>query len=519
MERRAQDHNVPSMSSPGTDPASIAGLDSRTQPAILIRMLPNTFDASALRNMLLFSKDLRDCKFLDTDDRRHHTAIATFGSMSDAQEAQERLNGKSNEGTQMIVEMVSAYDDHLGSRRNTIDVTNGRHLSTSAASSASSTNPLSRSRFSFSSYPRVQDNSPPLSSPQNTARLQNLFSPTSPVANGISGNSLIHDDLGDEETGQLLNETLPHARNGHLGFSRHSSNHAPPISALGGLSLTTSMTNGNGTGIMSSGDSGVVSPRTFSAIQSPSSITPPSNMGGNQPKSNWVFNRPRQSMPPANPADQNPPCNTLYVGNLPPNTCEDELKALFSRQRGYKRLCFRTKHNGPMCFVEFEDINYAAQTLDNLYGTMLTNSVKGGIRLSFSKNPLGVRRDQLNGSISPLSPQSMGSSFSSGNGAPFATANGPPPGLPPPMPHGQIGFGSVSPQSPTARAYDHSSGLSDHAFHPQMHQQRRASNYTHQTVNQPARFGSLSHGVPQTYGNHAGSLNGSFAGLSNGHLA
>lgn len=92
-----------------------------------------------------------------------------------------------------------------------------------------------------------------------------------------------------------------------------------------------------------------------------------------------------------NPADQNPPCNTLYVGNLPLSTSEDELKSLFSRQPGYRRLCYRTKSNGPMCFVEFEDVGYAMKALGLLQGVCLSSSVKGGIRLSFSKNPLGVR--------------------------------------------------------------------------------------------------------------------------------
>ncbi|KAG2171923.1 hypothetical protein INT43_001399 [Umbelopsis isabellina] len=101
-------------------------------------------------------------------------------------------------------------------------------------------------------------------------------------------------------------------------------------------------------------------------------------------------------IPAQNPADQNPPCNTLYVGNLPPNTSEDELKALFSRCVGYKRLSFRNKPNGPMCFVEFEDVACAAQALNDLYGNPLSNSVKGGIRLSYSKNPLGVRQNPTN---------------------------------------------------------------------------------------------------------------------------
>ncbi|RKP25184.1 hypothetical protein SYNPS1DRAFT_29072 [Syncephalis pseudoplumigaleata] len=94
------------------------------------------------------------------------------------------------------------------------------------------------------------------------------------------------------------------------------------------------------------------------------------------------------------PADQNPPCNTLYVGNLPVNAQEDELRRLFSRMRGYKRLCFRPKPGtGPMCFVEFDDIPCATHAMNELYGVPLSNSVKGGIRLSYSKNPLGVRQN------------------------------------------------------------------------------------------------------------------------------
>jgi hypothetical protein len=53
--------------------------------------------------------------------------------------------------------------------------------------------------------------------------------------------------------------------------------------------------------------------------------------------------------------------NTLYVGNLPtsppPNGypadhLEDVLREVFSSRPGYRKLCFRHKANGPMCFVE-----------------------------------------------------------------------------------------------------------------------------------------------------------------------
>ena len=137
--------------------------------------------------------------------------------------------------------------------------------------------------------------------------------------------------------------------------------------------------------------------------------------------------------PPANPADQNPPCNTLYVGNLPPDATEAELRALFLPQKGFRRLSFRTKnqssagpssatsHNhGPMCFVEFEDVAHATRALAELYGRALPrpngSNGKGGIRLSFSKNPLGVR--------GPGNPRRSSANQVPGTGTSTTNANG-----------------------------------------------------------------------------------------------
>ncbi|KAI8084626.1 uncharacterized protein BX664DRAFT_316172 [Halteromyces radiatus] len=130
-----------------------------------------------------------------------------------------------------------------------------------------------------------------------------------------------------------------------------------------------------------------------------------------------------------NPADQNPPCNTLYVGNLPPNTNEDELKQMFSKCLGYKRLSFRQKSNGPMCFVEFVDVACATQALQDLYGNPLSNSIKGGIRLSFSKNPLGVRQQ-------PLSSMNCNNNNASGSSM-MATS--------PPLSSGILGYNGFPP--------------------------------------------------------------------------
>jgi hypothetical protein len=58
------------------------------------------------------------------------------------------------------------------------------------------------------------------------------------------------------------------------------------------------------------------------------------------------------SSPSLNGMDQNPPCNTLYVGNLPNETTEEELYILFCQSPGYKRLSLKIRNTGPMCFVE-----------------------------------------------------------------------------------------------------------------------------------------------------------------------
>jgi len=55
-----------------------------------------------------------------------------------------------------------------------------------------------------------------------------------------------------------------------------------------------------------------------------------------------------------------------------------------------------------MCFVEFDDVSFATKALNDMYGHTLNGLIKNGIRLSYSKNPLGVRSPSLsNGSTGP----------------------------------------------------------------------------------------------------------------------
>lgn len=427
---------------------------------ILVRKLPLNTSLEALRSMLLFAKDLIDVDFVPSEhagDQRHVAALARFKTPAGAHEAKDRLNGKSNAAgdANMVVEIVpsGASLGAFGGRRRTVDLTamgvgSGGGLGLTSPTATNGGRQSSRYNGTFQSLEKLSP--PSAGEPFPQSDVNGIFSPRSPLGAAYSGENrgkaVINDDVEDD-TGRILANPVEFAKNGESGSvqmpaSRRLTNPAIPVSAFAGLSLNTN--GGPGAG----GVNSYASPRNMSrmppmqspppsGISSPRSQIPSgpggaSNLSG--PQSAWAnvnpyTNQRHPNYPPVNPADQNPPCNTLYVGNLPLDTSEDELKAMFSKQRGYKRLCFRTKQNGPMCFVEFEDISFATKALNELYGQPLHNSVKGGIRLSFSKNPLGVRTGQTgaNGGL----PGQPGLGSMGGISAPpgFAGANGPPPGL------------------------------------------------------------------------------------------
>ncbi|KAH7037240.1 uncharacterized protein B0I36DRAFT_63318 [Microdochium trichocladiopsis] len=411
---------------------------SPTSP-VLIRRLPADTTEEKLRLMLLFSQELVDVEMLSPDlseDAGLRSAVVKFKTPAAAQQAKDSLHGKSmSNDVEMIVEILSSSP--VSARRYPVDMppTTVPSVSSSLASNGPSSRQSHRFNGGFQSLEKI---SPPMSgiyatselpNPDSGTHYQSLFSPQSPIGNHlterarISGKSLIsHDAAEDDETRELLKDPVAYAENGPTQQRRATAPHLP-IARLASLSLNTAT---NGAASLPAYAHPNIAPlpnhgNTMSPTAMPNNSHSINYQLGGQP-----FQQ-RHNFPPVNPADQNPPCNTLYVGNLPIDTSEEELKAVFSKQRGYKRLCFRTKQNGPMCFVEFEDVSFATKALHELYGHPLHNSVKGGIRLSFSKNPLGVRSGQ-----SPN--QNSGGPMSSlngisGNAGGFTTANGPPPGL------------------------------------------------------------------------------------------
>jgi len=89
----------------------------------------------------------------------------------------------------------------------------------------------------------------------------------------------------------------------------------------------------------------------------------------------------------------NPPCNTLFIGNLGENTNETELRGLFSGQPGFRQMKVLRQERSTVCFIEYEDLHSAAAVHNNLQGAVLTSSERGGMRIQYSKNPFGRKKD------------------------------------------------------------------------------------------------------------------------------
>ena len=458
LERRSLDNKVPSQPSGGLGDGPPHSL-----PSILLRRLPQQMSLDALNSMLIFAEDFLDTNFIDSsDDHGFQSAVARFRTHEAASEACNRLHGKTNPtgDAQLLVEMVQSQSGGLGQGLG-VGKADGafpglaRHVSNPTSVRRTGSSARQSSRYFQSMGEKLAPiKIPPSTSENDVPDYDSFYSQQSPrgptFGDGqrITGKSMISEDANDE-TEDLLRDPLGYAKNDRSNsIKRSSSNAQPPVSRLAGLTLNTTNTNSNGSSMISPIGVTLGGSRQAQPFGSPNSELSPtgpvSPTGGSFPLSPQQFHR--HHYPPANPADQNPPCNTLYVGNLPLDTSEDELKAMFSKQRGYKRLCFRTKHNGPMCFVEFEDVSFATKALNELYGHPLHNSVKGGIRLSFSKNPLGVRTGQAN-SMNPTSPlQSPNGAGGIGCPPGFSTASGPPPGLsaPPGLASPPAGLGSSS---------------------------------------------------------------------------
>ncbi|KAF5581298.1 WHI3-like protein [Fusarium pseudoanthophilum] len=373
---------------------------------VLIRNLPLETSKESVRFMLVWSQDLVDVELLSVDPAEPHyrKALLKFRTRSGADNAKQLLDGCANTDNSALLRVEILSDEPPAVHQQPTEAVHSGFQSLENIS------------------PQTANVYPGHDLSQSDGNLQQIFSSPSPIGNRlnepgrVTGKSLIANETDDDSLDTLLYGNAP----------RRATVHSVPINGMEALSLNTN--------VPPSAPSSL--PHYGSGMSAQSGPMSPSGKGhyGYQAPNQSPYGR--MNYPHTNTADQNPPCNTLYVGNLPMDTAEEELKTLFSKQRGYKRLCFRTKGNGPMCFVEFEDIPFASKALTELYGKLLSNSNKGGIRLSFSKNPLGVRAGQNPAHANPGALGQMNGNLAASMnafGSANRTASGPPPGLPPPM--------------------------------------------------------------------------------------
>ncbi|KAF8460315.1 hypothetical protein BDZ91DRAFT_428513 [Kalaharituber pfeilii] len=380
--------------------------------SIIIKGLPGNTTEREVKSLLLFAGDLIQCGLRSSSPGGDKvTAWATFSSHEAALQAKTALDGKNGPQGVLTVELDKGSRPPIGARRNTTD----------GGLIGSQSNLYEKYTPHFPpglQGPGLGDFSPSASIESGSVYSEQLYSsPQSPVQFGDTASlgyrlpesniskALIAQDNNDDivDAAGFLYSQDPASVSSLLGNSkpRRATNPQPTLSQFGNLTNYALASNG-----ISQLNTNPLGTTQMTAGMMPTPVTSP--IGPPPPNHANFLYRQNRMLPAVNPSDQNPPCNTLYVGNLPVGTSEDELKALFSRQRGYKRLCFRTKQNGPMCFVEFED---------------------GGIRLSFSKNPLGVRSTPANGAAPiPGASQPYQQPYVNGPSG-FSTAQHAPPGL------------------------------------------------------------------------------------------
>ncbi|XP_022716531.1 RNA-binding protein with multiple splicing 2-like isoform X2 [Durio zibethinus] len=110
---------------------------------------------------------------------------------------------------------------------------------------------------------------------------------------------------------------------------------------------------------------------------------------------------PPSSYVPVQNTKDNPPCNTLFIGNLGENINEEELGGLFSAQPGFKQMKILRQERHTVCFIEFEDVNTATNVHHSLQGAVIPSSGSVGMRIQYSKNPFGKRKDSSHPVASP----------------------------------------------------------------------------------------------------------------------
>ncbi|XP_050232357.1 protein WHI4 [Mercurialis annua] len=82
------------------------------------------------------------------------------------------------------------------------------------------------------------------------------------------------------------------------------------------------------------------------------------------------------------------PCSTLFIANLGPNCTEDELRHTLSQYPGFNFLKVRAKGGMPVAFADFEEVEQATRALEDLQGTSLPSSDRGGMHIEYARSKM-----------------------------------------------------------------------------------------------------------------------------------
>eukprot|EP01097_Dermamoeba_algensis_P002767 TRINITY_DN2095_c0_g1_i1.p1 TRINITY_DN2095_c0_g1~~TRINITY_DN2095_c0_g1_i1.p1 ORF type:complete len:181 (-),score=40.52 TRINITY_DN2095_c0_g1_i1:200-742(-) len=101
---------------------------------------------------------------------------------------------------------------------------------------------------------------------------------------------------------------------------------------------------------------------------------------------------------------KNPPCTTLYIGNIPMSTTEDELRDILIRFAGFIKVKITPKEgaNSLNAFAEFQDISFSSAALASLQGHQMEkpeSEVRGGLRVEYARNKMMKMNDQKGNQI------------------------------------------------------------------------------------------------------------------------
>ncbi|CAL5195613.1 unnamed protein product [Lathyrus oleraceus] len=86
------------------------------------------------------------------------------------------------------------------------------------------------------------------------------------------------------------------------------------------------------------------------------------------------------------------PCSTLFIANLGPNCTEDELKQAFSVHAGFNLVKMRSRGGMPVAFADFEEVDQAVKVMEELQGTTLPSSDRGGMHIEYARSRMRKKR-------------------------------------------------------------------------------------------------------------------------------